>query len=922
MIGEDNMDNDKAFDPRFSLEDSNDPQESSGGEGGKATRLSGMYQDWFLDYASYVILERAVPEIRDGLKPVQRRILHAMKELDDGRYNKVANIIGHTMKYHPHGDASIGDALVQLGQKDLLIDTQGNWGNILTGDSSAAPRYIEARPSKFALEVVYNPKTTTWKTSYDGRNKEPLYLPVKFPLLLAQGVEGIAVGLASKILPHNFNELIDASVDYLKGKEPDILPDFQSGGYADFSKYNGGMRGGKIRIRAKINIQDKKTLVINEIPFGTTTVSLMDSIVTANDKGKIKIKKIEDNTAEHVEIVIHLASGISPDQAIDALYLFTDCEVGISPNCCVIEGGKPRFMNVNEVLKISADKTVGLIRKELEIERDELLERLLYASLEKIFIENRIYRDIETCETWESVIKTIDKGLDPFKEQFYRKITRDDIIHLTEIKIKRISKYDSFKAEKEIKKVEERLTRVRYHLDHIVEHAINYFQDIKKKFGKGRERKTEIRYFDSIDASRVAVANAKLYVNREEGFAGTGLKKDEFVCECSDLDDIIVFREDGTYVVTKVNDKSYVGKNIIHIGVFERNDERTIYNVIYRDGQGGATYMKRFPVKGVTRDKEYDLTRGTKGSKVLYFTANPNGEAEVVTVYLRHKPRLKKTVLDMAFSDLAIKGRGAAGNILTKHAVRRIVLKDEGVSTLGAIGIWFDDTVLRLNSDNRGKYLGDFKGDEKLLAIYAAGNYRVMTFDLSNHFEENPVILQKLLHGTIITAIYYDAGQGYHYIKRFEPEANGKVQNFSGDNEDNKLILVTTDTYPRLRVRFPESERRQKTEEEIDVHEFIAVKSVRARGKRLANTEIKDVEWLEPVRVDEPEPEVKEQAGDGQEESSDPASKDGEKPWPEDPGKGKEKSRTAEPDKGREKPRDERTGTDDKEKQIRLDLDI
>ncbi len=877
-----------------------DPMTGSGadslpGDRMKVARLSGMYEDWFLDYASYVILERAVPEILDGLKPVQRRILHAMKELDDGRYNKVANIIGHTMKYHPHGDASIGDALVQLGQKDLLIDTQGNWGNILTGDSSAAPRYIEARPSKFALDILYNPKTTTWKTSYDGRNKEPLHLPVKFPLLLAQGVEGIAVGLASKILPHNFNELIDASVDYLKGKEPDILPDFQSAGMADFSRYNGGLRGGKVRIRAKINIQDKKTLVISEIPFGTTTVSLMDSIVAANDKGKIKIRKIEDNTAEHVEIVIHLAQGISPDQAIDALYLFTDCEVGISPNCCVIEKGRPRFLSVNEVLKISADNTLALLKKELEIERDELIEQLFYASLEKIFIENRIYRKIEHCETWEAVVRTIEKGLEPFKDQLYREITRDDIIHLTEIKIKRISKYDSFKAQKEIRGLEERLEKAKYHLGNLIQYTVDYFRSIKKKFGKGRERKTEMRYFDSIDASRVAVANEKLFVNRLEGFAGTALKKDEFVCDCSDLDDIIVFREDGTYLVTKVTDKSFVGKNIIHIAVFERNDERTIYNVIYRDGQNGAAFMKRFPVKGVTRDKEYDLTKCIKGSKVLYFSANPNGEAEVVTVYLRHKPRLKKTVFEMNFSELAIKGRGAAGNILTKHAVRRIVLKDEGVSTLGAMGIWFDDTVLRLNADKRGKFLGDFKGDEKILAVYGAGNYRVMNFDLSNHFEESPRIIEKLGSDTIITAVYFDAAQGHHYIKRFKPEPNGRVTGFIGDDPGNKLLLVTTDEYPRLMVSFPESERRQKTEEEISVEDFIAVKSFRARGKRLAYTEVKSVHFLEPVRPPDEKVALPEAV-------EDTPSEDEEAAFPESQAEGA------------------RPGN--KERQIRLDLDI
>ncbi len=821
--------------------------DGSSPETGKPARLQGMYRDWFLDYASYVILERAVPDILDGLKPVQRRILHAMKELDDGRYNKVANIIGHTMKYHPHGDASIGDALVQLGQKDILIDTQGNWGNILTGDSSAAPRYIEARPSKFASEVLYNPKTTVWKTSYDGRNKEPLSLPVKFPLLLAQGVEGIAVGLASKILPHNFNELIEASIDYLKGKEPDILPDFPSGGLADFSRYNEGTRGGRVRIRARINIQDKKTLVISEVPFGTTTVSVMESIVAANDKGKIKIRKIEDNTAEHVEIVVHLAQGISPDQAIDALYLFTDCEVSISPNCCVIDEGKPRFVGVNDVLRISTRNTLGLLKKELEIERGELKEKLLYSSLEKIFIENRIYRDIESCETWEGVISTIDKGLEPYRDNFYRGITRDDIIHLTEIKIKRISRYDSFKADKEIIELEKRLENALYNLENITEYTINYFCNIKKKYGKGRERKTEIRFFDSIDASRVAVANEKLYVNRAEGFAGTALKKDEFVCECSDLDDIIVFREDGKYMVTKVAEKSFVGRNIIHLGVFEKNDERTIYNVIYRDGQGGSVYMKRFPVKGVTRDKEYDLTKGKKDSKVLYFTANPNGEAEVVTVYLRHRPRLKKTVFDMDFSELGIKGRSAAGNILTKHQVRRIVLKDEGVSTLGAMGIWFDDTVLRLNAERRGQFLGDFKGDEKILAVYSAGSYRVMNFDLSNHFDQAPQIIQKLSPETVVTSVYYDAGKEAYYVKRFKPEINGKVCNFIGDDPDNKLVLATTDKHPRMVLSYPESPRRQNTEEELDLIDFIGVKSYKARGKKLPGSGIKSLRWLEPV---------------------------------------------------------------------------
>ncbi len=877
--------------PRKDHGDRFESREGEQPDGPKVTRLTGMYQDWFLDYASYVILERAVPEVRDGLKPVQRRILHAMKELDDGRYNKVANIIGHTMKYHPHGDASIGDALVQLGQKDLLIDTQGNWGNILTGDSAAAPRYIEARPSKFALDVLYNPKTTVWKVSYDGRNKEPLNLPVKFPLLLAQGVEGIAVGLASKILPHNFNELIDASIKYLKGVEPDILPDFPSGGLADFSKYNAGMRGGRIRVRARINIQDKKTLVITEIPYGTTTGGVMDSIVAANDKGKIKIRKIEDNTAEHVEILVHLAPGISPDQAIDALYLFTDCEVGISPNCCVIDVDTPKFLSVNEILKISTNNTLDLLKKELEIEKHELLEQILFSSLEKIFIEERIYRQIEECETWEAVLETIDNGLEPFKKDFYREITREDIIRLTEIKIKRISRFDIYKADEILRGLQEKLDKVNHYLENLVQYAIDYFRRIKQKYGKGRERKTEIRFFDNIEATRVAVANEKLFVNREEGFVGTGLKKDEFVCECSDLDDIIVFREDGTFVVTKVAPKSFVGKNIIHVGIFERNDDRTTYNLIYQDGPKGKTYMKRFAVKGVTRDKEYALTRGTKGSKVLYFTANPNGEAEVVSVYLRHKPKLKKPVFDMDFSELAIKGRSATGNILTKHAVRKIVLKDQGVSTLGAMNIWFDDTVLRLNTDKRGQYLGAFKGDERILAVFSNGTFRVMNFDLSNHFEENPVLLKKLHPSLVLTAVYYDGEQGYNYIKRFVPEGNGgKFISFIGEHPQSKLLLVTAEKYPRLKVNLVPSPRRQKNEEEIEVEDFIAVKSQKARGKRVSPAEVKSVEWMEPLKKEEPE-----------------------EPGPAQPEGETEEGAAADT---------KHTQSGDKEKQIRLDLDI
>ncbi len=819
------------------------------------TKISGMYQDWFLDYASYVILERAVPEIRDGLKPVQRRILHAMKELDDGRYNKVANIIGHTMKYHPHGDAAIGDALVQLGQKDILIDTQGNWGNILTGDSSAAPRYIEARLSKFALEVVFNHKTTNWKNSYDGRNKEPYSLPVKFPLLLAQGVEGIAVGLASKILPHNFIELIDASVGYLQGEEVEIFPDFPTGGQADFSKYNDGLRGGKVRVRAKISIQDKKTLVITEIPFATTTVSLIDSIVTANEKGKIKIRKIEDNTAQHVEILVHLAPNISPDQAIDALYAFTDCEVSISPNCCVIEGNKPRFLGVSEILKISADHTVELLRQELEIEKNELLEQILFSSLEKIFIENRIYRDIEECETWESVLETIDKGLEPFKKQFYREITRDDIIRLTEIKIKRISRYDTFKADEIMRGLEEKLQEVNHHLDHLIDYAIAWFKKLKEKYGKGRERKTEIRSFENIEATRVAVANVKLYVNRKEGFAGTAMKKDEFVCDCSDIDDIIVFRSDGTFLVTKVADKSFVGKDIIHIAVFEKNDDRTIYNMIYQDGNNGPAYMKRFFVKGVTRDKEYELTRGTKGSKVIYFTANPNGEAETVTVHLRYKPKLKKPVFDLDFSDLAIKGRNAGGNLLTKHHIRKIVLKDQGVSTLSALKIWFDENVLRLNVDKRGKYIGAYKGDDKIIAVFSSGNYRTLGYDLSGHFDANPLLIEKFNPERIITLVYLDGESGQYYIKRFQPELSEKIQSLIGDHPDSRLITLSVARYPQLKVNLVTGGRKQKTDEEINVDEFIGVKGYKAKGKRLSASEVESVEWLEPLTPDPSEEE-------------------------------------------------------------------
>ncbi len=837
-------------------------------ESHKTVHLSGMYENWFLDYASYVILERAVPDVMDGFKPVQRRILHAMKDLDDGRYNKVANIIGHTMKYHPHGDASIGDALVQLGQKELLIDMQGNWGNILTGDSAAAPRYIEARLSKFALEVLFNPKTTTWKLSYDGRNKEPEALPVKFPMLLAQGVEGIAVGLASKILPHNFVELIDASIAYLKKDDFELYPDFITGGLADFSKYNDGIRGGKVRVRAKVSQQDKKTLVITEIPFGINTSSLIDSIITANEKGKIKIRKIDDNTAENVEILIHLAPGVSPDQTIDALYAFTNCEVSISPNSCIIEKGKPRFIGVSEILRTSTDQTVALLKKELEIRMAELKEQWHFSSLEKIFIEERIYRDIEKCTSWEAVIEAIDKGLEPHKDKFFREITKDDIIRLTEIRIKRISKYSAFKADEIIKGIEDEMKEVQNHLDHLVDYAINYFRQIKKKYSKGKERKTEIRNFDTIEATMVAAATQRLYINREEGFAGTSLRKDEFVCECSDIDDIIVFRQDGTFVVTKVAPKVFVGNNVLHVDVFKKNDDRTIYNLIYRDGTRGNAMVKRFAVVGVTRDKEYNLTRGTENSKVLYFTANPNGEAEVLKIYLRPKPRLKKLSLDFDFSELAIKGRGSIGNILTKHSIKSVVKREEGVSTLGARDIWYDDTVHRLNSEERGTYLGAFKGDDKILTIMKSGNYRLRTYDLSNHFDEDMIRIEKFNPKKIISVVYYDADVEKTYLKRFQIETNGngdKKVDFIGENPASELIDISMDYLPQLEVVFdPKANKKEVENETIDVNKFIGVKSYKAKGKRLSNLIIKGINWLEPLPYEEPEEEPAEEVEEEQ----------------------------------------------------------
>lgn len=829
----------------------------------KTIQLSGMYQNWFLDYASYVILERAVPEILDGFKPVQRRILHAMHDLDDGRYNKVANIIGHTMKYHPHGDASIGDALVQLGQKDLLIDTQGNWGNILTGDNAAAARYIEARLSKFALEVVFNPKTTRWKLSYDGRNREPVALPAKFPLLLAQGVEGIAVGLASKILPHNFNELIDCSIKILQNKDFDLYPDFPTGGLADCSKYNEGLRGGKVRLRAKISQADKKTLVITEIPFGTTTGSLIDSIVAANEKGKIKIRKIDDNTASTVEILIHLMPGVSPDTTIDALFAFTDCEISISPNNCVIQQGKPLFIGVKEILRVSTFNTVELLRAELNIRRLELMENLLFASLEKIFIENRIYHDIEECESWEDVLLTIDKGLEPYKPDFYREIVQDDILRLTEIKIKRISKFNSFKADEYIRNQGDEKAQVEHYLANLTEYAIEYFRNIKRKYGKNRDRKTELRNFDTIEAVMVAAANQKLYVNRIEGFAGTNLKKDEFVCDCSDIDDIIVFREDGTMIVTKVADKVFVGEQVIHIDVFRKNDERTIYNMAYQDGKNGGVYVKRFAVVGVTRDKEYSLTKGTKGSKVLYFTANPNGEAEIIKVALKPRPKLKKPVFDFNFGELAIKGRNSQGNILTKYAVKKISQAEAGVSTLGARDIWYDDSIKRLNTEGRGRLLGAFSGDDKILTIMQSGQYRLYNFDISNHFDEDLLIIEKFNPKKPVTAVYFHAEKEFYYLKRFQVEPTDRKTDFIGEEADSKLIHVTTDWLPRFLIIFDEKiNNRVIDDEEVVASEFIDVKSHKAKGKRLTTHSIKKLRMLEPLPYQPEEPEITETAAE------------------------------------------------------------
>ena len=817
------------------------------------TRVTGMYKEWFLDYASYVILERAVPSVVDGFKPVQRRIMHSMKDLDDGRYNKVANIVGHTMQYHPHGDASIADAMVQMGQKDLLIDMQGNWGNILTGDRAAASRYIEARLSKFALEVIFNPKTTEWQSSYDGRKKEPINLPVKFPLLLAQGAEGIAVGLSTKILPHNFNELIDASIKYLKGRSFKILPDFLTGGIADFSNYNDGKRGGKVRVRAKISQLDKRTLVITEIPFGTTTSSLIDSILKANDKGKIKIKRIEDNTAANVEILVHLPPNVSPDKTIDALYAFTNCENSVSPLGCIISDNKPIFIGVSEVLKISTDQTVELLKKELEIQLHELEEQWHFASLERIFIENRIYRDIEDEETWEGVLKAIDKGLQPHIKHLKRGVTEEDIIRLTEIRIKKISKFDIDKAKLFIESLEEKIEGVKFHLANLIDYAINYFKNLKNKYGKGKERKTEIRMFDDIVASKVAMNNTKLYVNREEGFIGTSLKRDEFVCDCSDIDDIIVFRKDGKMMVTKIDSKTFVGKDIIHVAVFKKKDKRTVYNMMYRDGKGGPSYMKRFNVTGVTRDKEYDLTNGKKVSTVHYFSANPNGEAEVVTINLRAVGSVKKLKWDIDFADLAIKGRGVRGNTITKFAIKKVEFKAAGVSTLKPRKIWFDDAVQRLNVDERGELLGEFRAEDKLLIVTQKGKAKAVTPDLLMRFEEDMIVLEKWKPNKPISAIYYEGEKERYYVKRFLIDSPDKEELFISEHPKSQLEIVATDYRPVAEVVFS---KRSLTNMTVDLEDFIAVKGIKALGNQLTTEKIKQVNLLDPLPYEEPEEEA------------------------------------------------------------------
>jgi topoisomerase-4 subunit A len=818
------------------------------------TRVSGMFKDWFLDYASYVILERAVPAIEDGFKPVQRRIMHSMKDLDDGRYNKVANIVGHTMQYHPHGDASIADAMVQIGQKDLLIDTQGNWGNILTGDRAAASRYIEARLSKFALDVVYNPKITGWQSSYDGRRKEPINLPVMFPMLLAQGAEGIAVGLSTKVLPHNFIELIDASIKHLQGKKFTIVPDFPTGGIVDVTNYNDGLRGGKIRSRARISQQDKSTLVITEIPFSTTTTSLIDSILKANDKGKIKIKKIEDNTAAEVEILIHIPSGISPDKTIDALYAFTNCETSISPLGCVIEDNKPLFVGVTEMLRRSTERTVELLKSELEIQLSELEEQWHFASLERIFIEKRIYRDIEEEETWEGVIKAIDKGLQPHIKHLKRKVTEEDIVRLTEIRIKRISKFDIDKAQQKIDSLEDQIAQVKEYLANLIVYAIDYFKRLKKEYGAGKERMAEIRIFDDIEATKVIIRNTKLYVNREEGFIGTSLKRDEYVTDCSDIDDIIVFTEDGTMMVSKVDSKTFVGKGILHVAVFKKKDKRTIYNMIYKDGSRGATYVKRFSVTSMTRDKEYDLTAGNKGSKVLYFTANGNGEAEVVTVLLRQSGSIKKLKFDLDFSDILVKGRGSKGNIVTKYSVKRIELKEKGLSTLKPRKIWFDETVQRLNVDARGELLGEFTSEDRLLIINQKAEVKTVIPEMTLRFDEDMIVLEKWNPKKPLSAIYWEGEKELYYVKRFLIDNPDKIESIITEHPKSYLERIFTTHRPVAEIVFVKERSKDRKENiELNIEDFISVKGINAMGNQLTKDKVLEINALSPLPYEEPE---------------------------------------------------------------------
>ncbi len=841
-------------------EEVNHPFDNKDDSGETITKVTGMFREWFLDYASYVILERAVPAIDDGFKPVQRRIMQSMKDLDDGRYNKVANLVGHTMQYHPHGDASIADAMVQLGQKELLIDMQGNWGNILTGDRAAASRYIEARLSKFALDVVFNPKTTKWQQTYDGRRKEPIDLPVKFPLLLAQGAEGIAVGLSTKILPHNFNELIDASIKYLKGQRFKLYPDFLTGGEADITNYGEGLRGGKVRVRAKISHLEKNTLVITELPFGNTTTTLINSILKANEKGKIKIKKIEDNTAAEVEILVHLPNGISPDKTIDALYSFTNCETSISPLSCIIEDNKPLFIGVTEMLKRSTDHTVELSKWELEIQLNELQEQWHFASLERIFIENRIYRDIEEIETWEGVIKAIDDGLKPHIKHLKRAIIEDDIVRLTEIRIKKISKFDIDKAKQHIESLEDKIAVVQNHLANLVEYVINYFKNLKAKYGKGKERKTELKLFGNVDATKVIIRNTKLYVNKEEGFIGTSLRKDEYVTECSDIDDIIVFTRDGQMMVTKVDSKTFIGKNIIHVAVFKKKDKRTIYNVIYKDGVSKASYIKRFSVTSMTRDRLYPVTQDTKGSMITYFTANPNGEAEVITILLRQSGSIKKLKWDLDFADIIVKGRASKGNIVTKYAVKRIELKEAGVSTLKPRKIWFDDSIQRLNLDNRGELLGEFKGEDKLLIITQAGVVKTIKPEVSLHFDDDMIVLEKWNPNKPISAIYFEGEKERYYIKRFVIEQTDKEEKFITEHPKSQLEIVATDYRPVAEIIYAKQRGKdQKENEEIDLENFITVKGIKALGNQLTALKLKQVSLLTPLPYEEEkEPEIEE----------------------------------------------------------------